>query len=495
MSLKRNIFFTVVQTVFQAVTYLLLYRYLLDTIGIEKIGTWSIVLAATSAARISEVGMAGSITKFVSTFLSKNQFVAASESIQTASVTLAVVVASVLILFYPVLESGLKYFLPEEGVSDGLSMLPYALVSVWLTTVSNIWMSALDGCLRSDIRAKIMVLGSILLFGMSVILVGPYGLIGLAVAQITQGVLLLILGWIYLKKTLGVLPFLPYDWRINRFKEMFSYAVNFQINSIVMLLFDPATKILLAKFGDLATVGYFEMAQRFVTMSRNLIIQSNRVIVPVFAGIDKDKTVEHDQLYLKNMKYLVFIMSPLFAILLALIPSISSIWLGEINNKFIVIGCILTVSWYLNSLTAPAYFAYLGQGNLFWVTTSHVTMGVMNISLGYLFGSLFGWKGVIFSVSMSLIVGSLITAWSYQINIKLKIKDLFSKSDRILVFSCYITSLSILFLQWKYIKFSPLGTISAVLISIIIVYSFIVSRHPLSREVLSLVFKSNGKIN
>ena len=492
-TIKKNLFYAAGQIFVQAVIYLILYRYLLNNIGIEKIGIWSIVLATTSAAKISEMGFAASITKFVATYHSKKQNIAVSECIQTASFTLALGIAVILLLLYPLLKWSLHYFLPIEGLEDGLKILPFALISLWITSVANIWMSSLDGCLRSDLRAIIMMIGSIVLLLTSIILVKPFGLVGLAIAQIIQSVFLLFAGWLAIRNILSELPILPFQWKISRFKEMFTYAFNFQINSVVMMLFDPVAKILLGKFGDLATVGYFEMAQRLVTMARNLIIQSNRVIVPVFAGIDNDRTSEHTRLYRNNLKYLFFILTPLFAILLGLLPTISEVWIGYYNEQFIIMAISLTIAWYLNSITAPAYFAYLGQGDLFWVTASHVTMGFINLSFGYVLGSFFEWKGVIASFCFALIVGSFVPAWTYQRKVKLSIKTIFSRHDVLLFILCFTSSIASIIGNQYMQNTNMYLRMSLIITWLISTNIFFVWIHPIRKEILLMLFKSKLK--
>ncbi len=155
---------------------------------------------------------------------------------------------------------------------------------------------------------------------------------------------------------------------------MLHYGVNVQIISIVMLLFEPTTKVLFARYGGLSAAGYFELAQQLVMRMRGLIVESNRVVVPILAGMEQLGR-EARRLYAKNFSYLLFLLTPLFAILASIIPAISEGWLGTYQPQFVVMGCSLTAAWYLNSVTAPAYFAYMGQGRLRWLTASHLILG------------------------------------------------------------------------------------------------------------------------
>ena len=46
-------------------------------------------------------------------------------------------------------------------------------------------------------------------------------------------------------------------------------------------------------------------------------------------------------------------LTPLFAVLASVIPAISELWLGHYEPQFVIMGVVLAVAWYLNSVTAP----------------------------------------------------------------------------------------------------------------------------------------------
>ena len=487
-SLIKNVFSSAGQTVAQTVVLLVLYRFLLDSIGVEKLGIWSIVLATASAARVSELGMAGSVTKFVAGYRAQGDDHAAAEALQTAVVSIGVVLGIVLILVYPGILLALPHVLPSTGVEDGLAILPYGLVSLWLTAVSSTWMSGLDGCLRTDLRAGIMIFGSIVFLISSFVGVEYYGLVGLAMAQVGQGVVLVFLGWVYVRHIMPALPLFPIRWKAKQFRKMFGYGVNFQINSVVMLLFEPSTKILLGHYGELAAAGYFEMAQRMVTKVRALVVESNQVIVPIFAGIDANSSNARD-LYVSNVQYMFFLITPVFAILFALAPVISEIWIGNFHRQFVIMTASLTVAWYLNSITAPAYFAYLGQGRLRWVTAAHVIMGSINIIAGIVLGQYYGWQGLIVAFSIALALGSIIPVWAYHYENRLRLNQILSIQDVVLVVVCF--GVALLSLAGFWIVFNAGGSMSLrvalILSGMIIVVAGVTWFHPLRRQIFILI--------
>jgi O-antigen/teichoic acid export membrane protein len=66
-----NAALSVLQTGISAILLFFLYRYLLVRLGPEQLGVWSVVLASTSVARLSDMGFSGAVVRFVARHLSK----------------------------------------------------------------------------------------------------------------------------------------------------------------------------------------------------------------------------------------------------------------------------------------------------------------------------------------------------------------------------------------------------------------------------------------
>jgi O-antigen/teichoic acid export membrane protein len=429
--LFKNVFSVAGQTVVQTLVLLVLYRYVLATIGVEKLGVWSIVLATASAARICELGLPGSVTKFIAQYRAVDNHLGAAQLLQTATITMCCIYAVALAFLYPVLHWALFHVLPEAEVESGREILPYALVSLWLSSVASLFMSALDACLRSDLRAGLAILASLLLCVVSLASVAEYGLMGLVFAQLVQALCLLLSGWIAVNVVMPQLPSIPVNWRLSRLRKLLGYGINFQINSVVMLLFEPVTKILLGRLGELTVAGYFELAQRIVSQIRSLIVASNSVIVPVFAGMKSDGS-DRRELYVRNFQLMFFLATLLYTALISITPLISHIWLSEFNRSFCILAISLSLAWYCNTISAPAYFAYLGQGRLRWITLSHIVMGIVNIILGLLLGYFWGSRGILFAFCFSLLLGSLLIGTAYHRENRLRLAHVYSWQDVLL---------------------------------------------------------------
>ena len=76
MNQKRillNAVTTFVQVAGSAATLFFLYRFLVRTIGVERLGIWSLVLATTSAVTLANQGFSTSVTKFVAKYAAREE--------------------------------------------------------------------------------------------------------------------------------------------------------------------------------------------------------------------------------------------------------------------------------------------------------------------------------------------------------------------------------------------------------------------------------------
>lgn len=486
-TLLRNAVAAGTQTLLQMAVLVVVYKFVVSRLGIEQVGVWAVVLASASVTRITELGLAGSVTKYVASYRASSDDAAASVIVQTAALTVGAVLGLILLVAYPALLWLMPYLLPAGAQSDGAAVLPYALGSMWLSAVSAVWLSGLDGCLRTDVRAALMIAATLLFLVLVLATVPSYGLVGLAIAQLGQGAALTLAGWMVLKYVLRPLPFLPIAWDQRRFREMLGYGVNVQVMSIVMLLFEPTAKVLFARYGGLSATGYFELAQQFVVRIRGLVVESNRVIVPVLARLEE---FGHDarRLYVTNVHLLLFFLTPLFALLAATMPAVSEWWLGRYESDFVLMGVCLTVGWYLNSVTAPAYFAYLGYGRLRWLTVSHVLLGVSNLVLGAALGPAFGWPGVLAAFVGSLVLGSSIPVWTFNREQQLRLRDLVSSYD---VWALLISSAAATIAIAGYPAAARAGfgvwSRLLILLATTVVIAAVMWRHPLMTQVVAAV--------
>ncbi len=484
----------VAQVAVSGAVLFLLYRYLLRTIGAEQVGVWAVVLATASISKIGEIGLAGSAVKYTAKYLALGDKVKASEVIQTTSLAIGAVLACVLAAGYPLVVWLLERVVPSSHIADALAIIPYAMASTWIGTIAGVCLAGLDGCQRIDLRVLVSMAASALLLGLTWLFVPGHGLIGLAWAQIGQGVLMLCGGWLLLRRELPSLPLIKLGWNYRLFREMFRYGFNFQAATILGMLVDPVTKALLTKFGGLSAMAYFEMANRMVAQFRALLVAANQVVVPRVAALHEKAPEEIGNVYTDSYRATFFLSLPLFASVAAVAPLVGELWIGHYENGFVVYAALMAAAYWFNTLAGPAYFVNLGTGSLRWNTWSFVMTAALNVVLGYLLGAIMGGAGVAWGYVIATIAGSSLIVLGYLRDQHMPLATLLPGESRRLLLACCIGPV----LGW--FAFDALGAfagplaqaaLSAVTCLAVIVPIFWI--HPLRERIrsrLALAFRS-----
>jgi O-antigen/teichoic acid export membrane protein len=334
--------------------------------------------------------------------------------LETAWATLAVVVALVLAVAYPLISRLLMYLFHAEYLVQALAILPLAMVSLWLAIVGAVAQSGLDGCQRMASRAVLVVLGQALMVLLAFALVPQRGLTGLAWAQIGQGLFLLVGGWLLLRRSFPGIPLLPWRWHRAAFREMVGYGANVQVSNIFVLLFDPLTKALMAKYGGPSAAGYFEIANQVVLRARTLIVAANQAIVPGVAQMAEVTPTRLAKLYQENIRILVLVALPLHALLFAWSGLFSQLLLGAYQAQFVHFFQLCALAWFISIFASPAYFMNMGTGSVGLNTLAHGVMGVLNLVLGVGLGVIYGAAGVAWGYALALVVGNLLLIVVFQ---------------------------------------------------------------------------------
>lgn len=404
--LARNALANVLQAVAGAGLLFALYRYINTTLGIEQLGVWSVVLATVSASRLADIGLSAGVIRFVARDRALGQNDRAGQVIDTTALTLMALIGAVLPLLYPLLSKVLPYLFASTHLAEAMAILPYALVSLWLTIVATAFQGGLDGCQRMDLRAGLVVSGQAILLALAFWWVPQNGLVGLAWAQIGQGIFLIVAGRLLLRHVLPTVPRIPRHWRWPVLREMLGYGVHLQAATVFMLMVDPVTNALMARFGGPAAAGYFAMANQVVLKTRGLIVSANQAVVPHVAMLAEAEPDRLDRLYRESMSILLFVTLPLFALLFAWAGGFSWLLADGYQPDFVFLLGITALAWGINIFAGPAYFMNVGTGLVGWNTMSNFIMGVLNVSLGWLLGSLYGAYGVACAYAIAIVTAS-----------------------------------------------------------------------------------------
>jgi O-antigen/teichoic acid export membrane protein len=407
--LSTNVLASIGQVIVAGAVLLVVYRYLLVKLGIEQIGIWSIVLATASISRLAEFGLTGGVVRFVAHDLSFGNRKQAAALVETVALTVAAVIAGLLVLGFPVFQRVIFFLLTSEDARTAINILPVALASFWVTTLATVFLGGLDGCQRTDLRSYLLVGSQFLYLAATLLLVPEYGLEGVARAQFIQSFSLAVLSWCLLRRHIRELSVIPLIWDYGLLKRIAIYGLNFQMTNAMALLLDPMTKAIMSKFGGLAPLGYYEMANRLVGALRGVIIEANRVLVPLVSQLSAQyRPSDLRQVYDRSLRISLVVVATGYSIMALCSSTISLVWIGTIEHDFIVFFVLLAFGWSINTLAGPAFFQNIGTGKLGRNVVGQATIAGLNITLGISAGYFWGPAGVVLALSLSLALGSLV---------------------------------------------------------------------------------------
>jgi O-antigen/teichoic acid export membrane protein len=419
-----NALTTIAQVIGSAVILFVLYRFLVRSIGVERLGIWSLVLATTSMVTLANQGFSTSIVKFVAKYVAQGDGRTVAVLIETAVLAIAVPLTGLCLALYPLARWGLRMVLPAGRVAEAASLLPYAFLSLWFSILGSILLAGLAGQQLITIRNYLVLGGSAIYLLLAFLWVPRFGLLGLAFAQIANTLACFLATWVLLRWTIPELSWIPHRWDRNLFREMWGYGAHFQFVTFSQAVREPVTKTLLAKFGGLAMTGFYDMASRWVFTFRELIVQANLVLVPTISSLKEIDTEAIPRIYRESYRLVFFLSVPTFSALVVFSPLVSRVWLGRYEPVFVRFVALLALGWLVNILSNPAYVVDLGTGALRWVSIGCAVTGILNPALGYLAGKSLGGIAVVAVSVFSLAVGYAIVLVAYHIENRVSFRHL-----------------------------------------------------------------------
>lgn len=418
-NIQSNILLTIFQVVASGLVFFLLYKYLFETLGAEKIGLWSLLIGITAVSRLGELGLTGGVVKFISEAVAQNQFGRVSKIIQTVLISLVIMVSVLIIISYVPVQNVLIFATKEEEVLLIKQILPISFISIFLMIIFGVLGGSMDGVMLMGLKNFLLAISHVFYLLLVYKMVPLFGLIGVAYSQCIQYLFLILLTWTILKREIKNLPIIPFQWDFQVIKDMFSYSINFQAISIVGLFWEPVIKLMMSYWGGLASLGLYEMANKLIHQSRNIIVESTKIVVPISAKnnlLDANPT-SHFRFVKNTFKISSFFSFLIFSLLAISIPIISFIWFEFINLSFIYIALVLLIGYLIVTLSTPIFLINLGTGHVRQNLNSYIVMALTSIIFGNTLGYLFNEAGVTFAVTLSLISSAIYLGFWYKFNI------------------------------------------------------------------------------
>lgn len=474
-----NIGSTVLQVIVTGLLYYFLYKIILGTLGSSLLGVWSIVLATSSIASVGGGGFTTSLVKFLAEYYSANKDT--NKLLYTSFICslFFYVVFSIVVFF--VAPFFLKYFINKDYIDLAINILPLSLIILIINSIANFFISILEGVQRNYIKnISISFSNLVFLAATYLLLKTNANLVSVITAQIIQSIVLLLLTMFFSSKYIKIDYFSYNNWSNSVFKLLGVYSLKFQIISILQVMYDPITKGLLGRFSGLQSVAYYEMSNRFIMQIRNIIVNSNQVLVPVIASAKDETNNFASYIYIKSIQIISLVALIFTVITVVSAPYISFFWIGHFNKDFVLCTTILSVSMFFNIISGPSYFGNIAEGTLKPLLYQHAFLALGNVLLA-LSLSFFGISfGAVWAWGLSLFVSSIAMSVYYQNRKQILFSEIMTKKDSIILFYSIALIVISCFLNFYEIRIATISFqiiwIKVILLAVLFVIVFVLKR-------------------
>jgi O-antigen/teichoic acid export membrane protein len=327
----RNIVWNCAGTGVEAVAGFLIAPFLIHHLGDTTYGLWIVLGSLTSYFGLLDLGVRGSVGRYVAYHQAAHDQRALNETLSTALALLAAVgllafgcVLAVLPFFFslfavpPELVAGVRLALLIVGVNLGLSL------------VANAFDAALWGFQRFDLLNMVDIPTSLARLGLTLYCVGRGGgLVQLAV--ITLGLTVvngLVKAVLTYRENRG-LRLRPRHVRRAAVREIFGYSVWSFIGSVTKMTRAQLSPLLIASLVGVASVTPFAIASRLLNYAALAVQSATGALTPLATALHVQKHGERQrQLFLTGGKYCCALALFLTALLLLLGRPFITLWTG-----------------------------------------------------------------------------------------------------------------------------------------------------------------------
>lgn len=406
-SLPRNGLAALGQSLIVLVSLFLAYRLVISHAGLERFGVWSLLLAGSALARIGDVSGGGALARFVASVGRERGLQDSRDLVHTVLLTSLLLNALLGMAVWIGAPRLLPVFIEPQYLAEAEALVPYVAASMVLGALAIAVTSGIDGAQRADQRAIVISVASLVFLAACWFWVPRQGVIGFGAAQVLQQAVMLVLGWLVLRRHIPFLGWLPYRWRRDAFTETTGYAIKLNAIGLMGVMFEPLAKFAFNHAGGPGLVALYELASRLVVQVRGLIIAAMTPLVPAFAAQKGAHDAAFRQMLEKASKVTAVASVAAALVILVAVPVMSIVVLDHISSELIALTAALTLGWSLNIFVIPIYFAAQAIGVLRWNFLSHTV-----IAVSVLFGALliddFGSVGLVVAIVLGLSASMLI---------------------------------------------------------------------------------------
>ena len=410
------------------------YPIFLKYLEIELYGLWATLSVITSFAAISKLGIDTAITKYVAEEYARNDKIEIKKCFSTAIIFIFISGIALLMILLPIrhlIVSALST--PDKYVDLANNLLSGIIILSILIFIVKIADGALRGIGRIDLANYYDLVARIISIPLTVIFLKTgHGIWSLFLGQLFLYFLIGFLVFVTIYKKLGFLCFSFQSFNLVYLKKLLRFGGLMTASQLISMFLMPFNKFIIARYINLSSVTYFEIASRMVMQIRGIFEMGISAIMPEISMLsihehDKSKI---DSVLKKAIGLALFLGIPVFIISFIFADNFLHLWLSnQYNSDISTTFRIIAIGYALNLLVTPIYYLFLGISKVFYCFINHAIQAILNFILVYLFIAL----GLVtlyhfsiiysFSIAVSALVLFIIFALYRKHNSKSSVND------------------------------------------------------------------------
>ncbi len=406
----RNVIFGAFRAALVLPIPFVLTPLILSRIGPKGYGTWAVFLAINNLTSLADLGLVGTLSKYVAEYYAQRDFAALNRLLDTGIALFTLLSLVVIALLWTGSHILVAVLFRGSSLEPGalLVLFRYFLILVGANILILLFSSVTAGLQRMDLTH---VMGTVNVFvGASVggfLLVRGRGLPGLLAGYVFAALLTLVIYVVMVRRLLPQLMLNPLRMDGAEAKKIFNFSLRLYLTSAAVAVHNQAEKIFLTLFSGVIAAGWYDIASDVALKIRGAV---GLVLTPVLPaaselGAQRDER-RLAELYYRSHKYLAFIGVPIVCYTFVISNSFVKLWLGP--NLLLIARplAILVLIGFVNLTTGPGFSMFAGSARLGPGMRSAALGLTLNVILSVALIYRYGFAGAVIGTSLSLVIAS-----------------------------------------------------------------------------------------
>jgi O-antigen/teichoic acid export membrane protein len=414
----RSVAFGALRYVLLAPIPFVMTPLILHKIGVTGYGTWAVFLAINSMTSLADLGLVGTVSKFVAEYHAHRDFHSLNRLLNSGLamfLVLAVVIGALVSGAAPALVHLLlrgSSFPTQELIF----LLRWFVALVAANILIMLFSSITSGLQRLDLT-YVMSAANILLSALfsAVLLFRGWQLRGLVFGYVCAAIFTALGYIVIIRKLLPEVSWNPMGFDVAESKKMVSFSLRLYTIQASVAIHNQIEKVFLASLVGLAPVGWFDIASDVALKIRSVVGLVLGPVLPAASELDalRDRARTRE-LYYRTHKYLALAGIPVVCGVIAFSARFVDLWLGPSMHVIAFPLALLVAINFVNLASGPAFLIFAGRGYLKPAIQSSILGIVLDIvlSLGLIYK--FGFAGAAMGTSVSLFIAAVFLTWTFH---------------------------------------------------------------------------------